>query len=128
MYSTESGRWVPEKGCSIEALDGQLTGWINQQGQRFGFSEERAKEIRESLRKISEGIAVADSGMLYAIERYIGYLRQLANNNLLGRSVFFIFADQFYDWEFNEAGVTHLNSLTDPDAGKRYAVLIDMHS
>ena len=110
-----NSRWKPEPNHTIEMINKQVEGWL-----------EPDKYTKDQFDKCVNG-DIESPFSWYGAKRYCEHMYQRASH---GKDTFDVLQDEFFDWHFNECGVTHQyvsQQENDDPTNKKYVVFVDMH-
>jgi len=91
IHDTHS-RWTPEPNHTIEMINKQVEGWL-----------EPDQYTKDNFDKCVNG-DIGSPYDWYGAKRYCEHMFQKEKH---GKGTFDVLEDEFYDWHFNECGVTH---------------------
>lgn len=118
-----NSRWAPEENHTIEMINQQVREWLKPD-----------KHYQDIFDKCVSG-DIGSPFDWYGAMKYCEHKFHSAQHEIKGRE-FDVLHDEFYDWHFDECGVTHFmtkqfdrrNLDYEDPKHKRYVVFVDMHS
>lgn len=114
VYIQGDGRYPPEKDDTIETINKMVTEWVND-------TNHYGKQAEEKL-KTEPDITKWKPGELWSLQKYA---EKLYNDYSIKGREFNILEDSYYEYEYDECGVTQITSDSED---KIYVVFVDMHS
>lgn len=113
IYNSGDGRWAPDEDSdTIEKINTRVQGWILEDG--YG---RQAKEAFDAGKNVND-FTLSE---LWSLEHYA---KKLHERKSIGNKPFNVLEDFYYEYEYDECGVTHI----DGEEGKTWVVFCDMHS
>ena len=114
VYDAHS-RWTPEPNHTIEMINKQVEDWLEpNQYSKGQFDKCVSGDIESPFD-------------WYGAKKYCEHMFQRSSH---GKDTFDVLRDDFFDWHFNECGVTQMytSQLEDDNpTNKKYVVFVDMH-
>ena len=106
-------RWTPE-GFTIDMINNMVAKWLAP-----------LKHHEEAFIKCSKGDE-PEKFDWYSAKKYCESMYQRKVNNIKDGE-FDVLNQEFFDWQFNECGVTHIDVSESKNGLKKYVVFVDMH-